>query len=135
RAKVSPPVQVPTGVLPIILSGHSYLFFLVIGLIKFFYRLLGNLKMLRNTDSPYIKHLTNEDKLRIYTLYYNAKKGLSEIVALTGFTKIQIRGIIRSRTTTVTKRSSRLYSLTKEEEKELITFITGSYKGRRIPFL
>lgn len=91
--------------------------------------------MPRNSASPHTKHLTHEEKLRIYTLYHDAKKGLSEIAALTGFTKMQIRGVIRSGTTTVAKRSGRPRALTEEEEKELVEFVTGSREGRRMSFL
>jgi hypothetical protein len=56
---------------------------------------------------PRTKHLTNEDKARIYTLYHDARYGPIEIAAITGFSEAQVKLSIRSGTTTVAPCSGR----------------------------
>lgn len=79
-------------------------------------------------------HLTNKDRQRVYTLYYDANMTKAEIQCRTGYTEGQIRTAIRSGVKT-RPRSGRPRLLNMAQEKQLETFVTASKANRFMTFL
>src|SRR5438067_7396908 len=79
------------------------------------------------------KHLTNEERARVRTLYFDAKMPKSQIIQITGYSLHQIKKAIRD--PIVRARSGRPTVLSPQQEEELVAFVTGSRRGRRMGFL
>ncbi|KAK8038141.1 transposable element tc1 transposase [Apiospora phragmitis] len=79
------------------------------------------------------KHLTNDDRQRIRTLYSEGNKTKAEIHDITGFSIDQIKIAIKAPSSNVAKRSGRPRVLSREQE-ELVSFVTSSKEGRRASF-
>ncbi|KAK8090820.1 transposable element tc1 transposase [Apiospora phragmitis] len=81
------------------------------------------------------KHLTNDDRQRIRTLYSEGNKTKAEIHDITGFSIDQIKTTIKAPSSNVAKRSGRPRVLSRKQEKELVSFVTSSKEGRKASFL
>ncbi|KAK8086072.1 transposable element tc1 transposase [Apiospora phragmitis] len=81
------------------------------------------------------KHLTNDDRQRIRTLYFEGNKTKAEIHDIAVFSIDQIKTAIKAPSSNVAKRSGRARVLSREQEKELVSFVTSSKEGRRASFL
>lgn len=77
-------------------------------------------------------HLTNDERMRVCTLWYDACMSVKAIKAATGFSTCQISYSITH--PVVASRPGRPLILTDEQQQQLITFVTGSRKGRRMTY-
>ncbi|KAK3353701.1 hypothetical protein B0T25DRAFT_431959, partial [Lasiosphaeria hispida] len=80
------------------------------------------------------KQLTTEERMRVRILYFDASKSQAEIRNIIGYTKAQIRTTIRTNNATTGRSTGRPWTLTPEQEEELVKYITSS-KARRMGFL
>ena len=91
--------------------------------------------MARPKGSSGTRQLTEKQRDRIRTLYYDGNHSRAEIKSITGFTSSQIRHTIQSESAIVQPRSGRPRLMTLEQEEELIEFVCASKRNRRMGFL
>ncbi|ETS86074.1 hypothetical protein PFICI_04099 [Pestalotiopsis fici W106-1] len=88
------------------------------------------------------RHLTEEEQYRVRTLRFDAGKTYEEIGKITGYTSHQIRGALaedpkekRQRHARENRRRGRKRQLTKQQEEDLVEYVTSSKEGREASFL
>jgi len=91
--------------------------------------------MVRPQGTGGIKHLTEQDRLRVRTLYFDADLSQGEIVRRLGFSKHQVRTAIRANSEARGQRSGRPQSLSQEQQQELVDFVCTSKQSRRMSFI
>ncbi|OBR11336.1 hypothetical protein CH63R_03632 [Colletotrichum higginsianum IMI 349063] len=81
------------------------------------------------------KQLTDPDRVRIRTLFFDAHLNRQEISRLTGFTISQVKQALRSSAAAAQPRSGRPPALSHEQEEDLVEYVTSSQQGRLASFL
>ncbi|KAL1867162.1 hypothetical protein VTK73DRAFT_4295 [Phialemonium thermophilum] len=81
------------------------------------------------------KQLTQEQRQRVRTLFFDAKLTKAHIQSITGYTPHQIRYAIRSENTMPGSRTGRPRSMSPLQEEELIKYVCASKDHRRMSFL
>lgn len=89
----------------------------------------------RRPKDIHTKHLTEQDRIRIRTLYTDASLGPTAIARQTGFTVGQVKHAIRAKSAAVGARSGRPRELNTHQETLLVEYVTSSKIGRRATFL
>ncbi|KAK1948864.1 hypothetical protein LY78DRAFT_595015, partial [Colletotrichum sublineola] len=79
------------------------------------------------------KHLSNNDRLRIRTLFYEGGSTKQQIVQQTGFSIAQVKQAVRP--DTPRQRPGRRPALSSEQEQQLVEYVTSSHQGRLATFL
>ena len=78
------------------------------------------------------KHLTAEDREKVYDLFHHYNRTKNELIAVTGFSPDQIRRAILPPKTQ--QKPGRRPLLCSRDEEELITFVTVSKQYRRVTY-
>jgi len=91
--------------------------------------------MARPKGSTGTKQLSTEERQRIRTLYFDGYLSQSLIQERTGFTKAQIQTAIRANDATASRSSGRPATITPQQEEELVEFVCGSKRNRRMGYL